>query len=117
VFPSFVLQQVHNCLAVRQIVPRGIDAMDLHWTYLGFKDDTTEMRRRRLKQSNLVGPGGYISMEDGCIGGFVQRATMTATAETAVVEMGGETTESQPTRLTEAAVRGFWNTYRAHMGI
>jgi phenylpropionate dioxygenase-like ring-hydroxylating dioxygenase large terminal subunit len=117
VFPSFVLQQVHNCLAVRQIVPRGIDAMDLHWTYLGFDDDTNEMRRRRLKQSNLVGPGGYISMEDGCIGGFVQRATMTATAETAVVEMGGEAAESQPTRLTEAAVRGFWNTYRAHMGI
>ena len=91
--------------------------MDLHWTYFGFDDDTNEMRRRRLKQSNLVGPGGYISMEDGCIGGFVQRATMTATAETAVVEMGGESTESQPTRLTEAAVRGFWITYRAHMGI
>ena len=29
--------------------------------------------RRRLKQSNLVGPAGYVSMEDGCVGGFVQR--------------------------------------------
>jgi phenylpropionate dioxygenase-like ring-hydroxylating dioxygenase large terminal subunit len=117
VFPSLVLQQIHNCLAVRQIVPRGADTMDLHWTYIGFDDDTKEMRRRRLKQSNLVGPAGYISMEDGCIGGFVQRAAGTAGDAMSVVQMGGETAESQPTRLTEAAVRGFWQTYRAHMGI
>ena len=44
VFPTMVLQQIHNCLAVRQIVPRGVDAMDLHWTYIGFADDTPEMR-------------------------------------------------------------------------
>jgi anthranilate 1,2-dioxygenase large subunit/terephthalate 1,2-dioxygenase oxygenase component alpha subunit len=49
VFPNFVLQQIHNCLAVRQILPRGPHAMDLHWTYLGFADDTPEMRRRRLR--------------------------------------------------------------------
>jgi hypothetical protein len=33
------------------------------------------------------------------------------------VEMGGRTAESQETRATEAAVRGFWQVYRAHMGI
>ena len=117
VFPSLVLQQTHNALAVRHMVPRGVGAMDLHWTYLGFADDTPELRRRRVKQGNLVGPAGYISMEDGCIGGFVQRAVGTARDEASVVQMGGETAESQPTRLTEAAVRGFWQTYRAHMGM
>ena len=76
VFPGFVLQQIHNCLAVRQIVPRGVDAMDLHWTYLGFADDTPDMRALRLKQCNLVGPAGFVSMEDGCVGGFVQRGTV-----------------------------------------
>jgi anthranilate 1,2-dioxygenase large subunit/terephthalate 1,2-dioxygenase oxygenase component alpha subunit len=30
--------------------------------------------------------------------------------------MGGQTTESQKTRATEAAVRGFWKAYRRHMG-
>ena len=95
VFPSMVLQQIHNCLAVRQIVPRGVDAMDLHWTYIGFADDTKEMRRRRLKQANLVGPAGYVSMEDGCIGGFVQRGIAAAGEELSVVEMGGATAESQ----------------------
>jgi phenylpropionate dioxygenase-like ring-hydroxylating dioxygenase large terminal subunit len=117
VFPAMVLQQIHNCLAVRQIVPRGVDAMDLHWTYIGFADDTAEMRRRRLKQANLVGPAGYVSMEDGCIGGFVQRGVAAAGEALSVVEMGGATAESQTTRATETAVRGFWQTYRGLMGI
>ncbi|MBV9247696.1 MAG: aromatic ring-hydroxylating dioxygenase subunit alpha [Acetobacteraceae bacterium] len=114
-FPAFVLQQIHNCLAVRHIVPRGTDAMDLHWTYLGFADDTPDMRALRLKQCNLVGPAGFVSMEDGCVGGFVQRGTGTAEASESVVEMGGAGAESQTTRATEAAVRGFWKTWRRLM--
>ncbi len=117
VFPTMVLQQIHNCLAVRQIVPRGIDAMDLHWTYIGFADDTKALRMRRLKQANLVGPAGYVSMEDGCIGGFVQRGIAAAAAAHSIVEMGGATAESQSTRATETAVRGFWQTYRGYMGV
>jgi anthranilate 1,2-dioxygenase large subunit/terephthalate 1,2-dioxygenase oxygenase component alpha subunit len=117
VFPSLVLQQTHNSLAIRHFLPRGAEAMTLHWTYLGFADDTPEMRKRRLKQANLVGPAGYISLEDGCIGGFVQRATATAAEETAIVEMGGRGVETQATRATEVAVRGFWKVYRSLMGI
>ena len=116
VFPGFILQQIHNCLAVRHVVPRGIDKMDLVWTYFGFEDDTPEMNRRRLKQQNLVGPAGFISMEDGCVGGFVQRGTAAASDEVSVIEMGGSTAESQATRATEASVRGFWKAYRRHMG-
>ena len=40
IFPTFILQQVQNAIAVRQIVPRGVDTTDLNWTYLGFADDT-----------------------------------------------------------------------------
>jgi anthranilate 1,2-dioxygenase large subunit/terephthalate 1,2-dioxygenase oxygenase component alpha subunit len=116
VFPAFVLQQIYNCLAVRQVVPRGLDKMDLVWTYFGFADDTPDMNRRRLKQQNLVGPAGFISMEDGCVGGFVQRGTAAAEDRVSVIEMGGSTTESQATRATEASVRGFWKAYRRHMG-
>ncbi|HXH82150.1 MAG TPA: aromatic ring-hydroxylating dioxygenase subunit alpha [Candidatus Tectomicrobia bacterium] len=116
VFPGFVLQQIQNCLAVRQVLPKGPDAMELHWTYLGFADDTPEMRARRLRQANLVGPAGYVSMEDGCVGGFVQRAVRTASDALSVVNMGGEGVESQETRATEVAVRGFWQAYRRCMG-
>jgi anthranilate 1,2-dioxygenase large subunit/terephthalate 1,2-dioxygenase oxygenase component alpha subunit len=116
VFPTFVLQQIANCLAVRQVLPKGPGAMELHWTYFGFADDSPAMRRRRLVQANLVGPAGYVSMEDGCIGGFVQRGAAAAADQTSVITMGGEGAESAETRATEASVRGFWKAYRRHMG-
>ena len=49
---------------------------------------------------NLVGPAGYVSMEDGCVGGFVQRGVAAAGEEISVVNMGGEGAESQETRAT-----------------
>jgi len=116
VFPNLVIQQVQNSLAVRQVLPKGVGAMDLHWTYIGFADDTAEMRQRRLRQANLVGPAGYVSMEDGCVGGFVQRGAAAASEEVSVVNMGGEGTDSMDTRATEASVRGFWKAYRRYMG-
>ena len=116
VFPGFVLQQIQNCLAVRQVLPRGPQATELHWTYFGFADDPPAMQRRRLKQANLVGPAGNVSMEDGCVGGFVQRGAAAAGDALSVVNMGGDGTESQETRATEVSVRGFWRAYRRHMG-
>jgi anthranilate 1,2-dioxygenase large subunit len=115
VFPTFVLQQIQNAIAVRQIVPRAVDRTDLNWTYLGFAEDTPDQRLVRLKQANLVGPAGYISMEDGCVGGFVQRGIAGASDQEAVLEMGGAAAESSESRVTEASVRGFWKAYRAHM--
>ena len=117
VFPGFVLQQIHNCLAVRQVLPRGAGATALNWTYIGFRDDTFDMRRRRLRQSNMVGPAGYVSMEDGAVGGFVQRGVGTASEEHSYMEMGGPLAESQDNRATEASVRGFWKMYRSAMGL
>ncbi|MFL6694863.1 MAG: aromatic ring-hydroxylating dioxygenase subunit alpha [Ramlibacter sp.] len=117
IFPGFVLQQIHNCIAVRQVVPTGTDRTDLHWTYLGYADDTPEMRTLRLKQSNLVGPAGFVSMEDGAVGGFVQRGISAAGDLEGVIELGGIDTESQDYRATESSIRGFWRAYRTHMGV
>ena len=117
VFPTFVLQQIQNAIAVRQIVPRGVGSTDLNWTILGFADDTAEQRLARLKQANLVGPAGYVSMEDGCVGGFVQRGIAGSPNEQAVLEMGGSGAASSESRVTEASVRGFWKAYRAHMDL
>ena len=115
VFPGFVLQQIQNSVAVRQILPRGVESTRLNWTYLGFEEDTPEQRTVRLKQANLVGPAGYISMEDGCVGGFVQRGIAGASDEEAVLEMGGASAASSESRVTEASVRGFWKAYREGM--
>jgi anthranilate 1,2-dioxygenase large subunit/terephthalate 1,2-dioxygenase oxygenase component alpha subunit len=116
VFPGFVLQQIQNCLAVRQVLPKGEGRSELNWTYLGYAGDTPEQRTVRLKQLNLVGPAGFISMEDGAVGGFVQRGIAGAHDHQAVVEMGGEDTSSAEGRAVENSVRGFWKAYRTHMG-
>jgi phenylpropionate dioxygenase-like ring-hydroxylating dioxygenase large terminal subunit len=117
VFPGFVLQQTRNSLAVRRIVPVGVEKSELIWTCFGFTTDDEEMTERRLLQANLIGPSGYISMEDGAAPGFVQRAVNPAPEVLSVVEMGGSSTESADNRVTEASVRGFWKAYRNYMGL
>jgi anthranilate 1,2-dioxygenase large subunit/terephthalate 1,2-dioxygenase oxygenase component alpha subunit len=117
VFPTFTLQQTRNSLAVRRLVPLGIDKTELVWTCFGFADDDAAMTERRLRQANLIGPAGYISMEDGAAPGFVQRAVGGAPELLSVVEMGGAGTASENNRVSEAAVRGFWKAYRAQMGL
>jgi phenylpropionate dioxygenase-like ring-hydroxylating dioxygenase large terminal subunit len=116
VFPSFAMQRTYNVMAIRQFVPRGVDKTDLNWIYLGYADDTPALRRRRLKQLNLAGPAGFVSMEDGCIGNFVERGAVAAPGGVSLLEMGGDGVESQETRATETAIRGFWKMWRGIMG-
>jgi len=117
IFPNLVVQQILNALAVRQLLPKGVDRSELVWTVLGFEDDTPDMVELRLKANNLVGPAGFISMEDGCVGGFVQRGVAGAPDQKAVIEMGGKDAQGSESRVTEASIRGFWKAYRAHMGL
>jgi len=117
VFPGFVLQQIRNSLAVRRIIPQGVDRTELVWTCFGFTSDDDELQELRLRQANLIGPAGFISMEDGAATGFVQRGSRGAGGELSVVEMGGRGIGSEESRVSEAAVRGFWNAYRGHMGV
>jgi anthranilate 1,2-dioxygenase large subunit len=118
VFPNFVLQQINNAIALRLVLPKGPDETELLWTYIGFEEDDAAMTERRLQQANLVGPAGYVSMEDGAVGGFVQRAIKGAGEdECSILEMGGFEHASQDTRTTEASIRGFWHAYRGMMGL
>jgi anthranilate 1,2-dioxygenase large subunit/terephthalate 1,2-dioxygenase oxygenase component alpha subunit len=116
-FPGFVLHQIRNSLAARQVVPKGVDRTELHWTLFGFADDDEAMTRRRLLQANLVGPAGYISMEDGAATGFVQRGVAGAPDRASVIEMGGSGVAGGDSRITESAVRGLWQAWRRHMGM
>lgn len=118
VFPTMVIQQILNALAIRQLVPRGVDRAELMWTILGFADDDEEMTAHRVLTNNLVGPAGFISMEDGVVGGFVQRGAKADPAAETVLPMGGKGIEpSEGSRVTEAAVRGFWKGWRECMEV
>lgn len=117
VFPNFAMQKTQNAMALRFFTPDGPERTKLEWIYFGYADDTLDMRKRRLRHLNLGGPAGFVSMEDGCIGGFVERGIATAEADSSIVAMGGSGTQSEQTRATEAAVRGFWALYRGMVGL
>jgi anthranilate 1,2-dioxygenase large subunit/terephthalate 1,2-dioxygenase oxygenase component alpha subunit len=118
IFPACVHQQIYNTLAMRQLVPLGPDRAELHWTVFGYADDDAELRALRLRQGNLIGPAGYVSMEDGVIGEYVQRGIAgSARDEQAVLLMGGSDIGSvTDSRANETTVRGFWQGYRTLMG-
>jgi phenylpropionate dioxygenase-like ring-hydroxylating dioxygenase large terminal subunit len=118
IFPNFVLQQLRNCLAVRTIVPKGPLESRLVWAAFGYEDDTPAHHQGRLKQANMMGPAGLISMEDGMIGGMVQRGIAGDPDKAAVLEMGGHGVDPIPgSRVSEGSVRGFWTGYRACTGL
>ena len=119
IFPTCVHQQIYNTLAMRQLVPQGPGRCELHWTFFGYRDDDRALRAMRMKQSNLIGPAGYVSIDDGVIGEYVQRGIAgTGMDASAVIEMGGsEIASTVGSRATETTLRGFWQGYRTLMGI
>ena len=64
IWPNLIVQQQSNAMAMRQIVPRDAGNFDLAWTFFGYADDPPEMRERRLRQANLFGPAGLVSVDD-----------------------------------------------------
>lgn len=115
IFPNLVVQQIANSLAIRHIVPKTVNEMELVWTYFGFTDDTPEARSSRLKQMNLVGPGGLISMEDGEAVEIVQKAIIRDGEATSYIAMGGRGGVPQDNLVSEAPIISLWNYYRRAM--
>lgn len=118
IYPTFLVQQIQNCLGIRQLVPRGVDSSELFWTLIGYEDDDAEMEATRIRQSNLVGPAGFVSLEDGAVLDFVQRSIRENPDSSSVLELGDEDDfEDTSHRVTETAVRAYWSAYRETMGL
>ena len=117
IYPNVIVQQIANTLAVRQIVTRGEDGFELVWTHFGYADDDAEMRAIRIKQSNLIGPAGLISMEDGEAVEIVQKAVVRDREKASYIAMGGGRAEDAEHLVTEGAIIGFWEAYRRQMGL
>ena len=104
-------------MAVRQIVPRGVDAMDLHWTYLGYADDTPEMRARRLQQLQPGRPG-RLRFDGGRLRRRLRQRGTAAADERGVGawKWAAPAPKAQKPARPRRAVRGFWKEWRAAMG-
>jgi phenylpropionate dioxygenase-like ring-hydroxylating dioxygenase large terminal subunit len=117
-YPSFVLHQIANSLATRQLLPKGPGQADLVWTYFGFEDDDADTTRARLLQGNLAGSAGMVSVEDAAVCEMMQRAMADGQTGESFIEMGGTTLESGgSSKLSERAIRNFWHNYRQDMGL
>jgi anthranilate 1,2-dioxygenase large subunit len=117
-FPNCVIAQISNSMATRQIRPRGVGEFEVFQTLIGYADDTKELTLHRLRQANLVGPAGFVSMEDGEAIEIVQRATKAAPNASQVLELGGKGEISdRDYRVNDVPVRGFWSYYAEVLGI
>jgi anthranilate 1,2-dioxygenase large subunit len=116
IFPQLVVQQIHNTLVARQLLTKGPDNFELILHFFGYADDTPEMRALRIKQANLVGPAGYISMEDTEATEMVQRGTKRDPASCSVIEMSKDKPDQEDTLITESLIRKFWQGYQKLMG-
>ena len=114
-FPQLVLQQIHNTLVARQVLPKGPDEFELVFHFFGYEDDTPEMRELRIKQANLVGPAGYSSMEDTEATELVQRGTYRDGDVSSVMDLGRADPMRQDTMITENLIRTFWMGYQKLM--
>ena len=115
VFPTLVIQQIANSLATRQILPKGPSRMELISTFITYEDDDEATVSTRLKQANLAGPAGYISLEDGYAIELVQQAIVHEPEGASFIELGGVESKREDGLVTEASIRGFWEFYRGLM--
>ncbi|HEY2664057.1 MAG TPA: aromatic ring-hydroxylating dioxygenase subunit alpha [Candidatus Binataceae bacterium] len=114
-WPNLIVQQQTNTLATRQIVPRGPREFDLAWTFFGYADDTAAMTTRRLRQANLMGPAGFVSIDDSEVMQFSQQGISQDSSGAGFLEMGGRGTGDEDHMVTEAAIRAFYTHYRRVM--
>jgi salicylate 5-hydroxylase large subunit len=116
IFPNLIVQQQSNTLAMRQLVTRGPNALDLNWTFFGFKGEPPDLRQRRIRQANLMGPAGLVSVDDSEVLALSQEGADVYPDTHCVLEMGGRSTSDTDHMITEAGVRAFYKHYMHVMG-
>jgi salicylate 5-hydroxylase large subunit len=117
IFPNIIMQQQTNSLSTRHIWPKGPNSFDFVWTHFGYADDRPEMKRRRLRQANMFGPAGFVSLDDGEVIEMAQRGFGAHADKEALVEMGGHGVEDTDYMVTEVSIRKFYTHYRQVMGL
>ncbi len=118
IWPNLIVQREMNTLGVRQIVPTGPHEFIMKWTMFGFEGDDEAMTRHRLRQGNLMGPAGFLGLEDNEAIKFVQDGMRGVPAGRHVVELDPKTPAgTSDSLISEAAIRAMYRHWRAVMGL
>ena len=74
------------------------------------------MTLRRLRQANLMGPAGYVSLDDSEVMQLAQQGVAAAPEDEGLLEVGLDDTGDVEHIVTEVAIREFYRYYRRGHG-
>jgi anthranilate 1,2-dioxygenase large subunit len=118
IWPNLIVQREMNTLGVRQIVPDGPHQFIMKWTMFGFEDDDEEMTRHRLRQGNLMGPAGFLGLEDNEAIKFVQDGMRRVPDGRHLVKLDPHAASgTADTLISEAAIRAMYRHWREAMNL
>lgn len=118
IWPNLIVQREMNTLGIRQLVPTGPNEFIMKWTMFGFEGDTEEMTRHRLRQGNLMGPAGFLGLEDNEAIKFVQDGMLRVPGGEHYVALDPATPfGTSETLISESAIRGMYRHWREVMGL
>lgn len=117
-FPLTIIVRHLDVLSLRYAMPISPDKTEVHYTYFGPEDDDEETSRHRIRQaSNLLGPSGLISLEDGAV--FNRLHVGSHTGGTVEFQKGVRDRMAPPEVLQQNDEAGNlirWERYRSAMG-
>jgi phenylpropionate dioxygenase-like ring-hydroxylating dioxygenase large terminal subunit len=118
IWPNLIIQREMNTLGIRHIVPNGPHEFIMKWTMFGFEGDDEEMTRHRLRQGNLMGPAGFLGIEDNEAIKFVQDGMQRVPDKEHLVMLDPSVAAgSSESLISEAAIRAMYKHWRAEMGL
>ncbi|HEY1363558.1 MAG TPA: Rieske 2Fe-2S domain-containing protein [Xanthobacteraceae bacterium] len=118
IWPNLIVQREMNTLGVRQIVPTGPHEFIMKWTMFGFEGDDEEMTRHRLRQGNLMGPAGFLGLEDNEAIKFVQDGMQRVPGGEHLVKLDPSAVAgTSDSLISEAAIRAMYSHWRSAMGL
>ena len=118
IWPNLIVQREMNTLGVRQIVPAGPHEFIMKWTMFGFEGDDEEMTRHRLRQGNLMGPAGFLGLEDNEAIKFVQDGMQRVPDGRHLVKLDPRSAAgTADTLISESAIRAMYAHWREAMAL
>jgi apoptosis-inducing factor 3 len=118
IWPNLIIQREMNTLGIRHIVPTGPHEFIMKWTMFGFESDDEEMTRHRLRQGNLMGPAGFLGLEDNEAIKFVQDGMQRVPNGKHLVKLDpAHPAGSSDTVISESAIRAMYKYWRQEMNI
>jgi anthranilate 1,2-dioxygenase large subunit len=115
IFPASLFTCIRNAWSFRRMIPTSPGTTDIEYTWFGYEGESEFELECRRKQCNLLGPAGYVAMEDAEVLEMVQNAIVRG--DTSYIEFGGSDLADADHFNTESSIRAFWKGYTELMDI